>query len=52
MANRHPDFEKIKKQFDAFYSQTEQPTPQSDKEYYIWLKALRLDETLPYNQKR
>lgn len=45
---RHRDFERIRNEFITYYKNQSK----GDYEYYSWLKALSLDESLPYNQTR
>ncbi len=49
--NRHPDFERIKHEFENYYCKGTMPCPKGEQEYYSWLKALALDEKLPYGQR-
>jgi hypothetical protein len=51
--SRHGDFERIKREFETYYCKgREGPCPKGEREYYVWLNALQLDETLPYGQAR
>ena len=45
---RHRDFERIYSEFINYYKNQ----AKGEYEYYEWLKALQLDESLPYNQAR
>lgn len=47
---RHPDFERIKREFETYYCKGQTPCPKGDFEYYTWLQALQLDESKPYGQ--
>lgn len=49
---RHPDFERIKNEFETYYCKGSHPCPRGTQEYNIWLAALRLDETVPYGSPR
>jgi hypothetical protein len=50
---RHADFERIKKEFENYYCKgAPGPCPGGEKEYYTWLHALQLDETLCYGQTK
>ena len=50
---RHSDFIRIKREFETYYCKgKEGPCPKGETEYYVWLNALQLDETLPYGQAR
>ena len=50
---RHADFERIKQEFETYYCKgAPGPCPRGEKEYYTWLHALQLDETLNYGQAR
>ncbi len=51
MTPRHADFERIKGEFENYYCKGTRPCPRGEQEYYSWLKALSLDETLPYGQR-
>jgi hypothetical protein len=49
---RHPDFERIKSEFENYYCKGTMPCPRGEQEYATWLSALHLDETLPYGQAK
>jgi hypothetical protein len=49
---RHPDFERIKAEFEHYYCKGTMPCPRGEQEYGTWLSALHLDETLPYGQAK
>jgi hypothetical protein len=47
---RHQDFDRVKREFENYYCKGVSPCPKGEYEYYQWLNALKLDETLCYGQ--
>jgi hypothetical protein len=49
---RHKDFVRIHGEFARYYCQDQLTCAEADKQYYSWLRDLKLDETKPYGEAK